>query len=333
MKKFFKILGMIIVAIIVGPILIGLTMKMFMKDVPPPGKLYDVGGFKLHMDCRGDNNGMPTIVFESGSGAATPIYQHLVENLSKTHRICTYDRAGLAWSEPSGVPSEIPAISHQLHALLEAADVQKPFVLAGHSIAGLFMKDYYNLYPEDVLAIGFLDASHPDQNESFGFPDDIYDDIMRQISMLKTLTRLGLTQLYNPQMTPDFEEAFPTEIITQLEYFQLQADKMDSNVNEMLGVDPSMVKTPKNMDLGNMPVLVVTAGEEMDMSMMPTSVTLTADEFRDVWRELQADHVALSTNSTHIIMDSANHMSMFTTKSNADMVSDHIRDLVSKTQK
>jgi len=320
------------VIIIAGPIFIGLTVKMFTSDIPPAGKLYDVGGFKLHLDCRGDNNGMPTIVFESGSGAATPIYHHLVENLSSTHRICTYDRAGLAWSEPSGVPSEIPAISHQLHSLLEAADVQKPFVLAGHSIAGLFMKDYYNLYPQDVLAIGFLDASHPDQNESFGFPDDIYDDIMGQISMLKTLTRLGLTQLYNPQMTPDFEEALPAEIITQLEYFQLQEDKLDGKVNEMLGVNGSMLKTPKNMDLGDMPVLVITAGKVMDMSLLPPSVTLTSDEFRSIWRDLQADLVALSTNSTHIIMDTANHISMFTTKLNADMVADYLRELVANTE-
>ena len=331
MKKFSKISGLILLAIIVGPILTGLTMKIAASDVPPPGKLYDVGGHQLHLDCRGENNGMPTIVFESGSGTATPVYHHLVDNLSETHRICTYDRAGLAWSEPSGVPSEIPAISHQLHALLDAADVQKPFVLAGHSIAGLFMRDYYSLYPEDVLAVGFLDASHPDQNEAFGFPDDLYDDIMRQISILRTLTSLGLTQLYNPQMTPDLEEAYPVEIIDQLEFFQLQTDQIDSSVREMVGVDPSMVKTPRDTDLGDMPILVVTAGGKMDMSVMPPSVTLTADDFRTIWMRLNKETAGLSTDSTHIVMDTADHMSMFTKKDNADMVADYLRDLVAKT--
>lgn len=75
-----------------------------------------------------------------------------------------------------------------------------------------------------------------------------------------------------------------------------------------------------------MAVLVITAGEEVNMAMIPPS----AD---GIWFELQAELVVLSINSTHIIMDTANHMSMFSNKSNADMVADQNRGLVSKTQK
>ena len=133
-------------------------MRAFVADVSPPGNLYDVGGHKLHLDCRGQKNGNPTIVFESGAATPSPVYQHLAENLSKTHKFCMYDRAGLAWSEASGVPSETPAITEQLHALLIAANIEKPFVLAGHSIAGLYMKSYIKQYPQDVAAVAFFDA-------------------------------------------------------------------------------------------------------------------------------------------------------------------------------
>ena len=159
MTYFFRSLWLLLL-VCLGSIVIGLSWRVFVVDVLPPGNLYDVGGHKLHLDCRGEKNGNPTIIFESGAATPSPVYQHLAENLSKTHKFCMYDRAGLAWSEASGVPSEIPAITDQLHTLLVAANIEKPFVLAGHSIAGLYMKSYIEQYPKDVVAAAFFDASN-----------------------------------------------------------------------------------------------------------------------------------------------------------------------------
>ena len=75
---------------------------------------------------------------------------------------------GLGWSEDSGLPRDAKTINTALHTLLDKAGVKRPFVFAGHSIAGLYMRDYVERYPDDVLGLVFLDASHPEQNEKFG---------------------------------------------------------------------------------------------------------------------------------------------------------------------
>lgn len=320
---------MLLCLVFIGLVFIGLSLRAFTIDVPPPGKLYDVGSHKLHLDCRGENNGQPTIVFESGAATPSPVYYHFAKNWSKTHKICLYDRAGLAWSEISGVPSEIPAITEQLHALLNAANIEKPFVLAGHSIAGLYMKSYIKQYPQDVAAVAFFDASHPDQVDKLGLPIGPDEGLSLQQQALKLLINLGVTQLYNPQMGPDIIENFSPNVVAQFEHFHQRSAQVDASFREIKGIATSINVTPKDVNYGSLPVLVVTAGEEVDF---PPSFPLSSKEFKEYWLELQADLVALSDQSTHIVMDSANHLSMFTSKSNADEVADYLRDWVRLTQ-
>ena len=240
-----------------------------------------------------------------------------------------YDRAGLAWSEASGVPSETPAITEQLHALLIAANIEKPFVLAGHSIAGLYMKSYIKQYPQDVAAVAFFDASHPDQVDKLGLPIGPDEGLSLQQQALKLLINLGVTQLYNPQMGPDIIENFPPNVVAQFEHFHQRSAQVDASFREIKGIATSINVTPKDVNYGSLPVLVVTAGEEVDF---PPSFPLSFEEFKEYWLGLQADLVALSDQSTHVVMDSANHTSMFTAKSNADEVADYLRDLVRLTQ-
>jgi pimeloyl-ACP methyl ester carboxylesterase len=315
--------------VFIGLVFIGLSLRAYTVDVPPPGKLYDVGSHKLHLDCRGEKNGQPTIVFESGATTPSPVYYHFAKNLSKTHKICLYDRAGLAWSEASGVPSEIPAITEQLHALLNAANIEKPFVLAGHSIAGLYMKSYIQKYPEEVAAIGFFDASHPDQFDKLGLPLGPDEGLSFEQHALRLLIKLGVTQIYNPQMGVIIKENFPAGVVAQFEHFHQSSTQVEAAFNEMKGIAASSHETPRDINYRSLPVLVITAGEEVNF---PTSFPLSSEEFEEYWLELQADLVALSDQSTHIVMDSANHLSMFTSKSNADEVADYLRDLVRLTQ-
>lgn len=329
LMKYITSTLLLLCLVVLGLIFIGLGLRAVTVDVPPPGKLYDVGGHKLHLDCRGKKNGQPTIIFESGATTPSPVYHHLAENLSKTHKICLYDRAGLAWSEASGVPSETPAITRQLHALLNAANIEKPVVLAGHSIAGLYMKSYIKQYPEEVAAVGFFDASHPDQFDKLGLPLGPEEGLSFEQHALRLLIKLGVTQIYNPQMGANIKENFPAEVVAQFEHFHQSSTQVDAVFSEMKGIAGSSNETPRDINYRNLPVLVVTAGKEVNF---PPSFPLSSEEFREYWSELQADLVALSDQSTHIVMDSANHLSMFTAKSNADEVADYLRDLVRLTQ-
>ncbi len=77
--------------------------------------------------------------------------------------MCSYDRAGLGWSDSSADPRDAQHMVHELHALLEAAHIAPPYVLAGHSLGGLLILAYTRRYPDEVAGLVFLDSSHPQQ--------------------------------------------------------------------------------------------------------------------------------------------------------------------------
>lgn len=105
-----------------------------------PGKLYTVDNYRMHLNCMGQ--GSPTIVLESGLGEDSLIWGKVQPVLSNTTRVCSYDRAGMGWSAPHPGPRDADEIADQLHALLQAAAIDGPIVLMGHSIGGLYVRDY-----------------------------------------------------------------------------------------------------------------------------------------------------------------------------------------------
>ena len=128
----------------------------------PPGAMYLVDGHRMRMDCMG--SGSPTIVLDAGHGNDGLIWGGVQPVLARTTRVCSYDRAGFGWSDPLPSPRDADHIANELHGLLMAADVNGPIVLMGHSIAGLYIRDYASRFPALVVGLIFVDASTPSQN-------------------------------------------------------------------------------------------------------------------------------------------------------------------------
>jgi len=126
---------------------------------PVPGAFYTVNRHKMHLYCIGA--GSPTVVIESGLGDDWLAWQKVQPELSKTSRVCSYDRAGLGWSDPQTGPRDATNIALQLHVLLNEANIRGPLVLMGHSAGGLFIRSFTALYPTDVVALVFVDATSP----------------------------------------------------------------------------------------------------------------------------------------------------------------------------
>jgi len=101
----------------------------------PPGKLVDVGGYRLHLNCTGKNGA--TIVLISGAGDFSFDWGLVQSGVSRFARVCSYDRAGLAWSDPGPTPHTMGQDAYELHTLLKAARIKGPYVLVGHSVGGL----------------------------------------------------------------------------------------------------------------------------------------------------------------------------------------------------
>lgn len=133
---------------------------------PPPGTFYSVYGRKMRINCTG--SGSPTIVLEAGSGGDGLVWGGVQPVLSKTTRVCSYDRAGLGWSEPRPGTRDADRIAGELHELLRQAEVAGPLVLMGHSVAGLYMRDYISHYPTDVAGIIFVDSVVPSLSRNGG---------------------------------------------------------------------------------------------------------------------------------------------------------------------
>src|SRR6478672_8028815 len=117
-----------------------LSIRHYRQIAGVPGKPYDIGGYSMHLYCTGE--GSPTIVLSSGLGDDFTDWAKVQPALSRQTRVCSYDRAGFGWSQSRPGVQDANAISSQLHQLIETAAVQRPFMLVGHSISGIYLRSY-----------------------------------------------------------------------------------------------------------------------------------------------------------------------------------------------
>ena len=120
-----------------------------------------MGDHRLHLDCRGESG--PTVVLFNGLGEISDSWARVTAEVGSDTRVCAYDRAGQAWSDDVASPQDGIAAAADLHALLDAAGEQGPFVLVGHSIGGPYAMTYAAQYPEQVAGMVLLDSSSPRQ--------------------------------------------------------------------------------------------------------------------------------------------------------------------------
>ena len=103
-----------------------IAQRYYQSIYKAPGKLYEVGDYRMHLYCTGE--GAPTLVLEAGWTVPTLGWGTVQPELSKTTKVCSYDRAGYGWSEPQPGPRDADQIATQLHALLQQAGVTGPII-------------------------------------------------------------------------------------------------------------------------------------------------------------------------------------------------------------
>ena len=131
--------------------------------LPPPGRLIDVGGWRLHLNCTGQvRSSQPTIILEAGVGDFSVEWSLVQPGVAKFARVCSYDRAGDGWSELGPHPRTFRQIVFELHTLLAKGDVKSPLVLVGHSYGGWLVRLYTSTYPADVAGMVLVEAGADD---------------------------------------------------------------------------------------------------------------------------------------------------------------------------
>src|SRR4051812_6397771 len=132
------------------------------RDFAPAGRLVDIGGRRMQIDCRG--TGSPTVVFESGLDAYGSLAWTTVhDSIAKTTRACAYSRAGIMWSDPVDHPFDSDSTASDLHAALVKSGEHAPWVMVGHSLGGPYIMMFASRYPSEVAGLVMVDISHPDQ--------------------------------------------------------------------------------------------------------------------------------------------------------------------------
>ncbi|MBV8842311.1 MAG: alpha/beta hydrolase [Bryobacterales bacterium] len=130
-------------------------------DPPPPGQMVDLGGRRLHLNCTG--SGAPSVIVENGGGGFSVEWALVQPLVARRTRICTYDRAGYAWSDRGPVDDGIEQIVDDLNLLLRTAHISPSYVLVGQSLGSLYIRAYQRRFPEQVAGLVFVDGT-PDED-------------------------------------------------------------------------------------------------------------------------------------------------------------------------
>ncbi len=132
-----------------------------MARIAAPGRLIDVGGFRLHVNCAG--TGSPAVIFDAALGASSLSWVHVQPDVARITRTCAYDRAGFAWSDAGPMPRTAGRVADELLVLLRRAEIPPPYVLVGHSFGGLVMRIFAARYREMTSGLVLVDPAHPEE--------------------------------------------------------------------------------------------------------------------------------------------------------------------------
>jgi len=149
----------VLAAALLGTLFQALGARRDRKHFPPPGRLVDVGGHRLHLLESGSSD--LTIVFEAGLMSTVLSWSNLQRELAQSYRVISYDRAGLGWSDLGPMPRTADRIVDELHALLQEAAIAPPYILVGHSFGGLTMPLFAARFPDETAGMVLVDPVVP----------------------------------------------------------------------------------------------------------------------------------------------------------------------------
>jgi pimeloyl-ACP methyl ester carboxylesterase len=127
---------------------------------PAPGRMVDIGGFRLHLNCSG--SGSPAVILDAALGGSSISWTLVQPAIAARTQVCSYDRAGLGWSDAGPMPRTAGRVAGELRNLLESASIAPPFVLVGHSYGGFVMRIFTARYRKDVAGLILVDPAHPE---------------------------------------------------------------------------------------------------------------------------------------------------------------------------
>jgi len=257
---------------------------------------------------------------ESGAGDFSFDWALVQPEAAKFTRVCTYDRAGYAWSEPGPTPRTLAQIAYELHTLIHKAGIKGPVVLVGHSLGGLIIRRYAAEYPKEVAGIVFVDSAHEGQLIGINDRTTGQGKIVEWVTLSQhrqpppvqaTMPRPSPSPAPKPASTPKSVGSPFDKLPAETQQFRLwavvQPNFTPARISEFDFLADELellhtARTAQQYPLGDIPIIVVTAGTHESVGTPENTKLISDDHAR-----LQVDLATLSRNAKQVISPAAQH--------------------------
>jgi pimeloyl-ACP methyl ester carboxylesterase len=278
------VLVLVLGLVLVGAVYESASEAADVRAYPPAGQMVDVGGYRLHINCTGA--GSPTVVIDAGWGDWSLGWSQVQQGVAATTRVCTYDRAGMGYSDAGPLPRDARQFAGELHTLLDRAAVPGPYVLVGHSLGGLPVRVFAHEYAPEVAGVVLIDSMSPDQARVPAAVTNSQPDAPSSAPSLPSfLARIGFWRLIGgvPDLPPEVKDAYAA--------FASTPRATQAWEDEGRGIPASLDQAAAVKSFGDLPLIVLSRG---------------LDQKPD-WQAMQAELLQLSSNSQQLIADKSGH--------------------------
>jgi pimeloyl-ACP methyl ester carboxylesterase len=246
---------------------------------PPPGQLVDIGGFRLHLWCAG--NGAPAVILDTGLGGSSAGWGFVQPEVARFTRVCSYDRAGMGYSDPGPSPRTARRIANELATLLDRSGIAGPVVLVGASIAGFNVRVFASDHPERAAGLVLVDASHEaDAHE-----------VPRMARFVPLLSTVGVFRLFAVSFGQGVE-SLPPSVRRYAQATRFRAAGYQAAADEIIHIQESVSEVRNSRRKLAIPVVVVTGARGADEN----------------WRRLQQDQASLSERGCLMVAQQSGHV-------------------------
>jgi pimeloyl-ACP methyl ester carboxylesterase len=292
--------GLVMIAALAGAIYQSLATRKDLAATPPPGRLVDVGGHRLHIWCTG--SGEPSVILEAGLGGSTVGWGFVQPAVARFTRVCSYDRAGLGYSDPGPSPRTSRRVARELEQLLDRSGITGPLVLVGASSGGFIVRIFASEHTHRVSGLVLVDASHEDQRH----------EVPRAARYVPFLSSIGLLRILGVSFGQSPESLAPAvRPFERATRFRSEGSR--AAANEIIHIRESAAEVRSSRRKLAVPLVVVTGERGAD-----------AD-----WRKLQLDQVGLSSRGCQIVAEQSGHVVAL---DQPEVVVDAIRAVVDATR-
>jgi len=315
------------IALLAATLSIGLASEALIRQrvaakFPAPGRLVDIGGRRIQIDCRG--SGSPTVVLESGLDMLGSLSWATVhDSIAKTTRVCAYSRAGIMWSDPSSAPFSSGSVARDLRAALRSAGERAPFIMVGHSLGGPYVTVFTRLYPSEVAGLVLVDASHPDQVARMERATGVsMTPPTGALAFAANIARTGALRF----VPSDFAQPNAPTVVHEAPA-ALAVTSLAALLQETRALHSTFATAGEFRQLGDRPLIVLTAMAPLSPEMLAAQHMNREQESskQAAWKALQQDESTWSRRGRQILVPDATHYIQF---DRPDVVIAAVRDVV-----